>query len=42
MSNSLLVTKTFTEDECDIGLSYYNFLEKAYITNTGKWLDNDM
>ena len=28
--------------ECDIGLLYYNYLEQAYVTNTGKWLDDNM
>ena len=29
-------------EECDIGLLYYNFLEQSYVTNTGKWLNDDM
>ncbi len=40
MTNSLLVKKTITQDYCDIGLSYYNYLEASYLTNTGKWLND--
>jgi hypothetical protein len=29
-------------EDCDFGLDYYNYLEASYITNTGKWLNDNL
>ena len=42
MINSEFKYSPLRPEECDIGLLYYNYLEQSYVTNTGKWLNDDM
>ena len=30
------------QEECDIGLAYYNFIEAHYVKNPQEWLTYDM